>query len=60
MQEKCILYKTIQSFKNKSTRDTKIEALKVANSSCSFTNTFAMIVNMSLYQGVFPEQMETT
>ena len=53
------VYKTIQSFKNKSTRDTKIEALKIANTSFVFTRTLAMIINMSFQQGVFPEQMKT-
>ena len=43
----------------KSTRDTKIEALKIANTSFVFTHTLAMIINMSFQQGVFPDQMKT-
>ena len=52
------VYKTIQSFKNKSTRDTKIEALKVANSSRVFTSSLAMVVNKSFQEGIFPEQLK--
>ena len=36
----------INKFSNKSTRDTKISALKIANKSFSFTNTIAMRVNL--------------
>ena len=49
----------IKSFKNKTTRDTKIEALKLANLSFNFTNALAKIINKSFQQGVFPEQMKT-
>ena len=52
------VYKIIQSFKNKSTRDTKIEALKIANSSYVFTSTIAMVINKSFQQGLFPKQMK--
>ena len=52
------VHKIIANFKNKSTRDTKIEALKVANSSFSFTAVMADIINKSFTQGVFPEQMK--
>ena len=52
------VYKVIQSFKSKSTRDTKIEALKITNSSYVFTSTLAMILNKSFQQGVFPAQMK--
>ena len=52
------VYKVIQSFKNKSTRDTKIESLKVANSSYVFTSTLALIINKSFQQGIFPDQMK--
>ena len=53
------VYKTIQSFKNKSTRDTKIEALKIANSSRIFTSSLASIVNKSFQEGLFPKQLKT-
>ena len=52
------IYKTILGFKNKSTGDTKIEALKIANKSHVFTSTLAMIVNKSFEQGIFPAQMK--
>ena len=52
------IYKTIQSLKNKSTGDTKIEALKIANISHDFTNTLAMIVNKSFEHGIFPAQLK--
>ena len=52
------VHKIIQSFNNKSTGDTKIEALKIANSSHFFTRTVAMVINKSFQQGVFPEQMK--
>ena len=52
------VFKIINSFKNKSTRDTKISALKIANTSYSFTSTLAMVINKSFREGVFPEQMK--
>ena len=53
------VHSIIKSFKNKSTRDTKISALKIANLSYNFTNTFAMVINKSFHDGMFPEQMKT-
>ncbi len=53
------IHKTIQSFKNKSTCDTKIEALKIANTSYGFTSIIAILINKSFEQGVFPSQMKT-
>ena len=52
------VHKTINSFKNKATGDTKIDALKIANTSHNFTNVLAMIINKSFQEGVFPEQMK--
>ena len=52
------IHKIIKSFKNKSTRDTKIEALKIANSSHVFTSVLAVVINKSFEQGLFPEQMK--
>ena len=39
------VYKIILSFKNKSTRDTKIEALKLLMRRIVFTSTIALIIN---------------
>ena len=52
------VHKIVQGFGNKATQDTKIEALKIANTSYNFTSTFAKIVNKSFEEGVFPEQMK--
>ena len=52
------VYDVIKNFKNKTTRDTKIISLKLANKSYNFTSTLASIVNKSFQQGVFPEQMK--
>ena len=48
----------INNFKNKSMCDTKISALKVANTSYGFTSTLALVINKSFQQGVFPEQLK--
>ena len=42
------VHETIKKFKNKSTQDTKITSLKIANTSYAFTNTLACIINKSL------------
>ena len=52
------VFSTINSFRNKSTRDTKISAIKIANTSYSFTSTLAKVINKSFHEGVFPEQMK--
>ena len=52
------IFSIINNFKNKSTRDTKISALKIANTSYSFTSTLAIVINKSFREGVFPEQMK--
>ena len=52
------VYDVIKNFKNKSTRDTKISSLKIANTSYNFTSALASIINKSFQQGVFPEQMK--
>ena len=52
------VYDVIRNFKNKSTRDTKISSLKLANTSYNFTSTLASIINKSFQEGVFPEQMK--
>ena len=52
------VYEVIKSFKNKSTRDTKICSLKLANKSFTFTSIIASIINKSFQEGIFPEQMK--
>ena len=52
------VFKIINDFKNKSTRDTKISALKVANTSYNFTKILTEIINKSFREGIFPEQMK--
>ena len=52
------VYDVIRNFKNKTTRDTKITSLKLANLSYNFTNTLACVINKSFQEGVFPEQMK--
>ena len=44
------VYDVIRNFKNKTTRDTKIISLKLANKSYNFTSTLASIVNKSFQQ----------
>ena len=51
--------KIIKKFKNKTTSDTKISALKVANESHTFQCILADIITTSFEQGVFPKQLKT-
>ena len=48
------VHKVVKNFKNKSTFDTKISALKIANNSLNFTSILAKIINKSFNEGVFP------
>ena len=48
----------IKNFKNKSTCDTKISALQIANESYVFTNALAGVINKSLRQGIFPDELK--
>ena len=52
--------KTICSLKNKSTLDSKIEPIKIANN-CSdkFSCTISNIVNSSFTEGIFPHALKT-
>ena len=52
------VHKVIKDFKNKSTLDTKVEVLKLANTSFTFTNTLAKIINSSFQQGIFPDALK--
>ena len=53
------VYKVVKNFKNKSTLDTKISALKIANNPLNFTSILAEIINKSFNEGVFPQQLKT-
>ena len=53
------VYSIIKNFKNKATLDSKISALKIANTSFNFTHTLAKIINSSFSEGVFPTQHKT-
>ena len=53
------IFNVIKNLKNKSTNDTNISALKIANTSFGFTSAFALIVNKSFHQGHFPEKLKT-
>lgn len=52
------VHDVINNFKNKSTLDTKISALKVANSSYGFTSIVSKIINTSFSEGIFPHQLK--
>ena len=45
--------------KNKSTSDTKISALKIANEDVKFKHVIASTINASFEQGTFPHQFKT-
>ena len=53
------VFQSIKNFKNRATLDTKISALKIANSSKSFTATLAKVIDKSFSEGVFPSQLKT-
>ena len=53
------VHKVVKNFKNKSTLDTKISALKIANNLLNFTSILAKIINKSFNEGVFPQQLKT-
>ena len=52
------IHTIIKNFKNKSTLDTKISALKVANTSFQFTHTLAAVINNSFVEGTFPQPLK--
>ena len=49
----------INNLKNKATLDTKISALKIANTDIKFTQVFAKVTTSSFNQGVFPQSLKT-
>ena len=53
------IYDVIRNFKNKATLDTKISALKIANTSRKFTETLAKVIDKSFTEGVFPHQLKS-
>ena len=53
------VHNVIKNFKNKSTLDTKISALKIASNSFKFTGVLAKVINKSFKDGVFPHQLKT-
>ena len=53
------IHTIIKNFKNKSTLDTKISALKIANTSFQFTHALAKLISFSFEQGIFPQQLKT-
>ena len=53
------VHDVIKSFKNKSTLDSKISALKVASECNTFTDVLAMMINNSFEFGIFPEPLKT-
>ena len=53
------VYEIVKSLKNKSTLDSKISALKIANSVYSFTDTLAKMINKSFDEGKFPKMLKT-
>ena len=48
----------INSLKNKSTRDTKISALKIAAENSNFIEALASTITLSLEEGVFPQSLK--
>ena len=52
------VHDVIRNFKNKSTLDTKIEPLKLANKNFFFTETIAKMISSSFEQGIFPQALK--
>ena len=52
------VYKIIGKLKNKSTLDSKISALKIANNAPKFTEALAKVVSSSFAQGIFPSALK--
>ena len=48
------VHNIIKQFKNKSTLDTKIGPMKIANNNAQFTNVLSVIINSSFSEGIFP------
>ena len=52
------VHEIIRNMKNKSTLDTKVCPLKIANSDFKFTNTLAKIITSSFQEGIFPQPLK--
>ena len=50
--------KYINDLKNKSTSDTKVCAIKIANEEHTFTQVLASVIDTSFSQGIFPQQLK--
>ena len=53
------IHEIVKKLKNKSTLDTKINALKIANNDIKFTNALAKVITSSFEQGIFPQALKT-
>ena len=53
------VFSIINSLKNKATLDTKISALKIANTSIKFTETLASAINKSFKKEIFSNQLKS-
>ena len=53
------VFEIIKSLKNKATLDTKINALKIANTSRKITEILASAINKSFREGIFPHQLKS-
>ena len=52
------IHDIVKNLKNKATLDTKVSALKIANTNYNFTHTLAKIITASFEQGVFPQSLK--
>ena len=52
------VFNIIKNMKNKATLDTKVSALKMANTDPKFTHTLAKIITASFEQGIFPQSLK--
>ena len=56
--EQSEVFDTIKNFKNKSTGDTKMSALKIAAESPRFIEALTNLINKSFLEGFFPEKLK--
>jgi len=52
------IYDIVKKLKNKSTKDTKISALKLASEDVKFVNALTGTISQSLEEGVFPQALK--
>jgi hypothetical protein len=53
------IHEIVKNLKNKSTLDSKISALKIANTFCTFTGALAKVITSSFEHGIFPQALKT-